>query len=567
MLGDNVYFWLKLLVLSTCVLPSTAGPHSLSSKAGLSQATSQNHRTEYAYATLLYGDEFLLGVRVLGKSIQNTGATKDMVALVSDGVSNAGIRLLEADGWIVERIELLANPNSKRPTRFWGVYTKLKIFNMTEYKKVLYLDADTIVTRSIEDLFACQGFCANLKHSERLNSGVMVVEPSKQLFDDMLSKVQSTYSYTGGDQGFLNSYYPEFPNAELFNPALTADIRKAHPKKMERLSTLYNADVGLFALANKWMVDAKELRVIHYTLGPLKPWDWWTSWLLQPVDMWQDIRVTLKDAVPGTKGGRTLHNTFVVWSLFIVPFLVLGFFKRALLFEIQKDLFALVCSGSFCMYARQLWYKYRPGGTLPSYSTISSAAPNSCKHQGCPKGGATDGLGVSCRVPKYLGIVSIAACFGAVFVSLALAVFLIPRQVLPWTGLVLMYEWSIFTFMLLFGKFLNVVYSYGRTVATLSLSVAEELSQYSAAKGHSRNSVSWDTETCTYGIAMAVFALLIPALPFVFGVTAIFARAGLMIAGGFVLVTVVTYASERLAIHWFLRGHDELDPIPSQFPL
>lgn len=37
----------------------------------------------------------------------------------------------------------------------------------------------------------------------------------------------------------------------------------------------------------QWMVDERELRVIHYTLGPLKPWDWWTSWLLRPVDVWQ----------------------------------------------------------------------------------------------------------------------------------------------------------------------------------------------------------------------------------------------------------------------------------------
>lgn len=35
------------------------------------------------------------------------------------------------------------------------------------------------------------------------------------------------------------------------------------------------------------MVNESELRVIHYTLGPLKPWDWWTSWLLKPVDVWQ----------------------------------------------------------------------------------------------------------------------------------------------------------------------------------------------------------------------------------------------------------------------------------------
>jgi len=45
------------------------------------------------------------------------------------------LNLLKADGWIVELISLLANPNRVRPKRFWGVYTKLKIFNMTDYKK------------------------------------------------------------------------------------------------------------------------------------------------------------------------------------------------------------------------------------------------------------------------------------------------------------------------------------------------------------------------------------------------------------------------------------------------
>ena len=35
------------------------------------------------------------------------------------------------------------------------------------------------------------------------------------------------------------------------------------------------------------MVDESELRIIHYTLGPLKPWDWWTAWLLEPVRYWQ----------------------------------------------------------------------------------------------------------------------------------------------------------------------------------------------------------------------------------------------------------------------------------------
>jgi hypothetical protein len=37
------------------------------------------------------------------------------------------------------------------------------------------------------------------------------------------------------------------------------------------------------------MVDEKELRIIHYTLGPLKPWDWFTAWLVKPVETWQVI--------------------------------------------------------------------------------------------------------------------------------------------------------------------------------------------------------------------------------------------------------------------------------------
>lgn len=48
-----------------------------------------------AYVTLLYGDEFVLGARVLGKSIRDTRSTKDMVVLVSDGVSDYAKNLLQ----------------------------------------------------------------------------------------------------------------------------------------------------------------------------------------------------------------------------------------------------------------------------------------------------------------------------------------------------------------------------------------------------------------------------------------------------------------------------------------
>ncbi|KAJ1413864.1 Nucleotide-diphospho-sugar transferase [Sesbania bispinosa] len=423
--------------------------------------------TDEAYVTLLYGDEFLLGVRVLGKSIRNTRSNKDMVVLVSDGVSDYAKNLLQADGWIVEKISLLANPNRVRPKRFWGVYTKLKIFNMTNYKKVVYLDADTVVVKNIDDLFKCGKFCANLKHSERLNSGVMVVEPSETVFNDMMRKIKTTASYTGGDQGFLNSYYSGFPNAHVFEPNLAPEVLNSRPiPEMERLSTLYNADVGLYMLANKWMVDENELRVIHYTLGPLKPWDWWTSWLLKPVDVWQDVREQLEETLPGTGRGQNPKNSFLVKFLFMLP----------------------LCALLFCCYR--------------SFLKLLN--------------------GAQYKVPAYLGGISVSVCFMAAVVSLGLALLIVPRQVMPWTGLLLMYEWTFTIFFILFGGYLHLIYQWGKFVA--SRAAAPGSLDYDSGKRHQRQMSSCDAATWYYGLGIALLAIAAPSLPCLFGVTALFLR-------------------------------------------
>lgn len=487
---------------------------------------------------------------MLGKSIQDTGTTKDMVALISQGVSDGIIHLLQADGWIIERIELLANPNDNRPKRFWGVYTKLKIFNMTNYKKVVYLDADTVVRKSIDDLFLCDKFCANLKHSERLNSGVMVVEPSKELFDDMMSKVTTLPSYTGGDQGFLNSYYSDFPNAHLFNPDLSEEERSTRPPPtMERLSTLYNADVGLYMLANKWMVNEAELRVIHYTLGPLKPWDWWTAWLLEPVRYWQDVRVTLEDSLPGTGGGQDPRTQLFVWVLIAGPLLVLLFLCRHCFFQVQQS---LLWNGSLFGITRHITHKHRGGSNLPYYSTMNGSPPqvsNSQYVNGAP--GSSSNI---VKVPTCLGSLSVGACFLSAGIAFGVAMFLIPRQVMPSTGLFLLYEWTFFIFALLYGWYLEAMCMWGRSLGS-SITASASL-HYDFGKGNTKHSSSFDSQTVLYCVGMACLAVLVPCLPFFFGVTALFSRLGMVIGGAMVLVVFMTYTSEHLAVRWFLRGRE-----------
>ncbi|KAG2243590.1 hypothetical protein Bca52824_094567 [Brassica carinata] len=534
----NPSFWVLLLFSITLL--------SIQFKGSLGSVS-----TTEAYVTLLYGDEFLLGVRVLGKSIRDTGSRKDMVVLVSDGVSHYSKKLLKADGWKVEKISLLANPNQVHPKRFWGVYTKLKIFNMTDYKKVVYLDADTIVVKNIEDLFKCAKFCANLKHSERLNSGVMVVEPSAALFDDMVKQVKTLSSYTGGDQGFLNSYYPDFPNARVFDPSLSPEVVKTRPvPKMERLSTLYNADVGLYMLANKWMVDDSKLHIIHYTLGPLKPWDWWTAWLVKPVEAWHSIRVGLEETLPGTGGGKTPNDEFIVKLLFLLPLCGLLFcIYRSIK---GRDFMGSLCRSSVCNQIRHLYYKVRSNGTL-GYSGVSTLSTMNSNYQ--------LHTGAHSKVPQYLGAVSVVACFMALLTSIGVSFMIVPRQIMPWTGLILIYEWTFTIFFVLYGSFLLLVYQYGKKIAVQSGSPSSqtESSLDDSGKGHQRADASYDFTTWYYGLGMMFLAFAAISLPYMLGVTALFLRLGLMIAVAMVLVSFMTYASEHLAVRWFLKGLEDRD--------
>jgi hypothetical protein len=64
---------------------------------------------------------------------------------------------MQVDGWKVQQISLLTNPNPKssRPKRFWGVYTKLKIFSLIQYKKGKILYTVLVFTLFLEVLYVC----------------------------------------------------------------------------------------------------------------------------------------------------------------------------------------------------------------------------------------------------------------------------------------------------------------------------------------------------------------------------------------------------------------------------
>ncbi len=78
-------------------------------------------------------------------------------------------------------------------------FAKLAVFNLTRFDRVVYLDADTLaLPPGADDLFGCRAaLCAALRHSERFNSGVMVLTPNAATAANMSRLITVLPSYTG----------------------------------------------------------------------------------------------------------------------------------------------------------------------------------------------------------------------------------------------------------------------------------------------------------------------------------------------------------------------------------
>lgn len=166
-----------------------------------------------AYVTMLGGgDAYVPGVEALGRSLAASGTREAKIVMVTPDVSRAARATLAGQGWIVREVGALPAPNHGRSVlfpRFDGVFTKLRAWELTDLEKVVFLDADTLVLQNVDDLFERSEISAapDFLMPDRFNSGVMVLEPSAETFRRMVESLESTASYDGGDQGFLNSFF------------------------------------------------------------------------------------------------------------------------------------------------------------------------------------------------------------------------------------------------------------------------------------------------------------------------------------------------------------------------
>ncbi len=240
-----------------------------------------------AIATLLTTDnkDYLRGALVLGSSIRSFDSSRDMVhstsrpaapqvvppcppppfwacciahtlpsrscvlvaqvALVTKAVPSEWRGPLSVAGWTVVEVPELAEfwwGQSEECSHFaadqgerWGhMATKLRLWQLTQYQRVLYLDADTILTGPVDSVFSSiTTFAAEApKYHTHFNAGVLLLTPSEATFNELLALGRRQHATVFGnlidctEQGLLNSYYNGAPGREVTKlPIGRADVQ------------------------------------------------------------------------------------------------------------------------------------------------------------------------------------------------------------------------------------------------------------------------------------------------------------------------------------------------------
>lgn len=191
-----------------------------------------------AYVTLVTGDDYAHGARGLVRSLVLSGTRADIVVLHTDGVAEAALQPLAALGARLVRTALLPTSDAFNRAHARDVlhrvapfdkgnkpplhtpldnFTKLRLWQLTEYGSCVFVDADALVLRNVDELFDYPEFCAAPNVYEdwgdfhRMNSGIFTARPSEATFARMLAALDRPgVFWRRTDQTFLEQFFPDW---------------------------------------------------------------------------------------------------------------------------------------------------------------------------------------------------------------------------------------------------------------------------------------------------------------------------------------------------------------------
>ncbi|XP_053808083.1 glycogenin-1 isoform X4 [Vidua macroura] len=177
---------------------------------------------DQSFVTLATNDSYVKGALVLGSSLQQYRTTRKLTALITPQVSDLMRKVLEKVFDEVILVNVLDSGDSahlalmKRP-ELGVTLTKLHCWELTQFSKCVFMDADTMVLSNIDELFEREELSAapDPGWPDCFNSGVFVYRPSIETYSQLLQFATEKGSFDGADQGLLNTFFSSWATTDM----------------------------------------------------------------------------------------------------------------------------------------------------------------------------------------------------------------------------------------------------------------------------------------------------------------------------------------------------------------
>jgi alpha-N-acetylglucosamine transferase len=123
-----------------------------------------------------------------------SGSTRNLVILVDDSISEYHRSGLESAGWKIHTFQRIRNPKAEANAYNQWNYSKFRLWELTEYNKIIFIDADMLILRNMDFLFEYPEISTTGNDGTLFNSGLMVIEPSNSTFQLLMDHINDINS-------------------------------------------------------------------------------------------------------------------------------------------------------------------------------------------------------------------------------------------------------------------------------------------------------------------------------------------------------------------------------------
>lgn len=237
---------------------------------------------KYAYITIVTSKNYLEGLMTMFLSLVKTGTKYPLYVMLPhslmasekssvERLKNCGMNILDY-GRSIPIPQFIDNNQQQGFGRFNYTFDKLLVFGLTQFDKIVFVDADMFVLQNLDHLFeyphmsavvAGKSYPGNQTWVD-LNSGLMVVKPQEGLVQKLQQIVPELYKHRTvfGDQDVLQLYYSDWPTQQEKELGEKYNV-------FSQYASYYETVLGYCYTNEK--DNPKSVAVIHF-IGEKKPW-------------------------------------------------------------------------------------------------------------------------------------------------------------------------------------------------------------------------------------------------------------------------------------------------------